>query len=157
MLIIVAFISLAFISIITTVIFHKREKKCTHNEQNFDYSALINFLEKADDAYILTHATLNIMYFSKFACSRACNDLIEFLYRNPPKMFGSRKTRQREWYIVEQLDHAITLRKSITHRQVKVKRGIKIKLGDDMTEYWEISIRPAGYQVKSIYSELGKR
>ncbi|WP_379356636.1 MULTISPECIES: hypothetical protein [unclassified Paenibacillus] len=119
----------------------------------FDYIGLIAFVEKADDAYILTHATLDIMPFSKFASSKASNELIEFLYRNPPKMFGSKKHRKRSWEVESYKGDSIFLKKTITHRQVKVKRGIKIKLGDDLTEYWEIAVRPNGFRVEAVQSD----
>ena len=119
----------------------------------FDYEALIQFVERADDAYILTHATMDIMHFSKFASGKACNELIEFLYRNPPKMFGSKKHRKREWYIMAHEQKSITLKKVITHRHVKVKRGIKIKLGDEMVEYWHVAITPAGFRVNAVNAD----
>lgn len=118
-----------------------------------DYEALIRFVEQADDAYILTHATKNIMYFSKFASSRVCNEVMEFIYRNPPKMFGARKQRQRKWSVLAMERHGATLKKTITHRPVKVKRGMKIKLGDDMVEYWDIAFTSKGFRVTAIQAD----
>lgn len=151
---IIAVLLAALVYVVLVTIHHQKRKSLTsNNNYSFDYTALIKFVEKADDAYILTHATLDIMYFSKFASSRVCNELIEFLYRNPPKMFGSKKFRKRDWYILDYQKNAITLKKTITHQYVKVKRGMKIKLGDDMVEYWDISIESNGFRVQAVNAD----
>ncbi|WP_138755923.1 hypothetical protein [Paenibacillus sinopodophylli] len=149
-------ITLSLVAIVCAVVaavHRSRKSKVVTGEYSFDYSALITFLEKADDAYILTHETMDIMLFSKFASSRVCNDLIEFLYRNPPKMFGSRKHRQRNWNIIEYSQHEISIKKTIMHRHVEIKRGMKIKLGDDMVEYWDIAITSGGFRIHAINAD----
>lgn len=147
---------LVFVAVLYGIYFliqQERKSELPQRDYPFDYEALMKFVEKADDAYILTHATLDIMYFSKFASGKACNELIEFLYRNPPKMFGSRKHRRRSWDVLAHGERYVVLKKSISHRQVKVKRGMRIKLGDDMIEYWEIAVTSSGFEVQAVNSD----
>ncbi|RJX39137.1 hypothetical protein D3P09_16730 [Paenibacillus pinisoli] len=139
-ILILAVFAAAIIYVVRLVLQEVKENKKPDHPYPFDFPALIAFANKADDAYILTHATLDIMPFSKFATGKVCNELIEFLYRNPPKMFGSRKHRMRTWTVMEYDAARVVLKKEITHRQVKVKRGMRIKLGDEMVEYWDIAM-----------------
>jgi len=155
-ILILAIFAAAVIYVVRLILQEVKENKKPDHPYPFDFPALIAFANKADDAYILTHATLDIMPFSKFATGKVCNELIEFLYRNPPKMFGSKKHRKRTWTVMAYNDSLITLKKEITHRQVKVKRGMRIKLGDEMVEYWDIAVtakEPLGYKVQAVNAD----
>lgn len=111
---------------------------------------LYEFLEKADDAYILTHETAEISCFSKFANSSVCNEVLEAIYKNPAKMFGTRNYRDRTWSVIEQRRNEMILRKEIVHRAIEVKKGISITLGDHLIEYWKISLKPSGFLVEEV-------
>ncbi|WP_268624624.1 hypothetical protein [Paenibacillus alvei] len=114
-------------------------------------SDVYDFLERADDAYILTHESIEISYFSQYATSTLCNEILESIYKNPPKMFGTRKYRVRTWSVLTYEDQGVLLRKELTHIPIKVRRGIKVALGDDMVEFWKISFLSNGYRVEEVW------
>ncbi|MDQ0885063.1 hypothetical protein QFZ81_000151 [Paenibacillus sp. V4I9] len=111
---------------------------------------LFEFLEKADDAYILTHEAIEISFFSKYATSHVCNEVMESIYKNPAKLFGTKKYRERIWCVMQQQKNEIVLRKEISHKRIKVRKGIKVALGDDMVEYWTISHGADGFLVEDV-------
>lgn len=111
---------------------------------------LYEFLEQADDAYILTHESAEISCFSKYANSSVCNEVIEAIFKNPAKMFGTKNNRERTWSLIGQYSNEILVRKEITHSPIEVKRGIRITLGDHMVEVWKVSSGPRGFLVEDV-------
>jgi len=111
---------------------------------------LFHFLEQADDAYILTHETLEIRFFSPYATNSVCNEIMEAIYQKPPKMFGTRRFRRRSWSIVKHNGSDIVVRKEIVHKPIVMKKGIRVALGDDMVELWTIACNAHGFVVKQV-------
>ncbi|GFN30947.1 hypothetical protein [Paenibacillus xylaniclasticus] len=115
--------------------------------------SLLDYLEKADDAYILTHHTADIAYFSQFASNEVCNEVMDWIWKNPRRMFGTKKHRIRRWQMLQMGGDSIIVRKELTHYPVKARRGIRVSLGDDLIELWELSIRAGNYRVEAIKQE----
>jgi hypothetical protein len=140
------------LAFLVSIIFIKlfRPKKAIIGLSEHGSKELIDFLEKADDAYILTHETIEISYFSKYASNAVCNEILEAIYKNPAKLFGTKNYRTRTWSIVEQEQDVIVLRKEIFHRNIEVKKGIHIALGDEIIEEWRISLGPNGFLIVQI-------
>jgi hypothetical protein len=113
-------------------------------------SDLLDFLEKADDAYILTYETSEIMYFSKYASSAVCHQVLDAIHKNSDRLFGTKKYRKRTWSIIEQKKNEILLRKVVTQKKIEVKYGIKVALGDEIIETWRVSLNPSGYLVEDV-------
>lgn len=112
--------------------------------------SLLDYLEQADDAYILTHDTENIAHFSKFASNEVCHEVMDWIWKNPRRMFGTKKHRIRKWEVVELGGDTIVVRKELSHRPVKVRRGMRFSLGDAFVELWELSFRRGDYRVEAI-------
>jgi|GEM_PF-1334958 len=117
---------------------------------------LLDYLERADDAYILTHDTENIAHFSKFASNEVCHEVMDWIWKNPRRMFGTKKHRIRKWQVVELGGDTIVVLKELTHWPVSVRRGMRFSLGDALVERWELSIREGHYRVEAISPEQGK-
>ncbi|MCD1257390.1 hypothetical protein B5M42_000885 [Paenibacillus athensensis] len=115
---------------------------------------LLHFLEKADDAYILTHETLEIRFFSRYATNLVCNEIMEAIYQKPPKMFGTRRFRHRSWSIVTQNGSELVVRKELVHKPIVMKKGIRVALGDDMVELWTITCHTHGFIIKQVTEPL---
>jgi len=111
---------------------------------------LLEFLEQADDAYILSHLMFQIEAFSPYATGAVCNALLDDMYRKPPRMFGTKKYRRRHWSVVEHHPDWLIVRKRLTHEKVKAGRGIYIALGDDMEELWTVSRLADGYLISNV-------
>ncbi|WP_115995637.1 hypothetical protein [Cohnella lupini] len=111
---------------------------------------LYDFLEEADDAYILTHQTAEISSFSKYASNSVCNEVLEGIYKKPAKMFGTKNYRDRTWTVIDRQEDEIVLRKEIAHRSIKVKKGIRLTLGDHMIELWTVSLHSRGYLIEEV-------
>jgi hypothetical protein len=111
---------------------------------------LLEFLENADDAYILAHETTEIGRFSRFAAGEVCHELLEGIFKNPPKMFGTRKYRRRRWSVIEHDPDWMVIRKQVYHVPVKASKGIYVALGDEMEEIWTISCLERGYRIVDV-------
>ena len=111
---------------------------------------LFRFLEYADDGYILAHETNQISFFSPYASPAVCHAVMDRIHHGPPKMFGTRSLRIRTWRVCKADDGCYLIRKSITHRTVLAKQGMRIALGDDMEETWKVSVRSDGYIVDDV-------
>lgn len=146
--------ALAFLIIATKITFFIKAKRVRIEDQfiasEFISKELIVFLEKADDAYILTHETIEISYFSKYVSNNACLGVLEAIYKNPPLLFGTKRYRKRSWSYIKQDKNGILLQKKITHTQIEVKKGIKIALGDEIVEVWRISFNLKVFTVEDI-------
>ncbi|MBO9596304.1 MAG: hypothetical protein J7559_00550, partial [Cohnella sp.] len=67
-----------------------------------------------------------------------------------PKMFGTGSLRIRTWRVCKEGDGYYLIRKSITHRTVLAKQGMRLALGDDMEETWKVSVSSDGYIVDDV-------
>jgi hypothetical protein len=128
----------------------KAKQRESSKSDALDSKALMLFLEKADDAYILTHEAVDISFFSKFASTRVCNQIIDDIHKKPPKLFGTKNYRHRRWSVISQEKDKITVQKEITHKHIEVKRGIRVALGDDMIESWCITLNPNGFCIEEV-------
>jgi hypothetical protein len=115
------------------------------------FAGLLEFLTEADEAYIRTHETSEIQYFSKFAAHSACHEVMETIFKKPPLLFGVKKHRRRTWTVLEEGEEGILLRKELTHIPVKIKRGLRMPLGDRLIETWRVSFQESGFLVEEVY------
>jgi hypothetical protein len=111
---------------------------------------LLRFLEYADDGYILAHETNQISYFSPYASTAVCHAVMDRIQHGTSKMFGTSSLRIRTWSVCKVGDGYYILRKSITHRTVLAKQGMRLALGDDMEETWKVTVRPDGFIVDDV-------
>ncbi|THF73920.1 hypothetical protein [Cohnella fermenti] len=118
-----------------------------------DSAQLLAFLEAADNAYILTHLRKEISYFSKYAAHSVCNEVIDWIFKNPPKMFGTPRSRTRTWTVLDRDPERLIVRKQVLQHQIEVRRGMKVALGDDMVELWNVSRSSGGYLVTEVSAE----
>lgn len=101
---------------------------------------VVQFLNRADDAYILAHDSKNIRPFAPYADPAVCTKVLSKILSGEDKYFGTSKLRKREWDV--QLDgtdvaHVV---KRTGHEEIKVGRGITIPLGDPDVQCWDVSI-----------------
>lgn len=111
---------------------------------------LLDFLEKADDAYILAHESTQIGKFGKYATEEVCHEMMESIFKNPSRMFGTRKSRRRTWNVVAHDPEWVVVRKQLAHAPVKIGRGVYVALGDDVEEIWTIACSPDGYRIVDV-------
>lgn len=142
-------VSIGIGCLVVIILLSTKKTSKSDNQVPIDKELLL-FLEKADDAYIKTHETVDIQYFSKFATHSLCNQVLDDIHKKPPKMFGIAKHRERKWRLVTEEKNEFTFEKNITHRHIQVKKGIIITLGDDMNEVWLVSNSPKGFLVRDV-------
>lgn len=128
----------------------KRELRGTVDGDIPIQEELYRFLEYADDGYILAHETNQISYFSPYASATVCHAVMDRIHHGSSKMFGTRSLRIRTWRVCKAGDGYFLIRKSITHKTVEAKQGLRIALGDDMEETWKVSVRSTGYIVDEV-------
>lgn len=112
--------------------------------------SLIEFLEKADDAYITTNQTNRNSPFCEFATNRVCNDVMDVIRSSPPKLFGTKAYRNRKWTFIGEEGNRIKVRKDITYKNIEVKKGIQISIGDNLQEYWTVLRMGDNYVVEDL-------
>jgi hypothetical protein len=112
-------------------------------EEKIPTKTLMQFLEEADEAYIFAHQARQINPFIKYANSTVCDNILDDIRRhnNDPKLFGTKAYRERKWKIISASSNTVTVQKDLTHKHVKIQRGVQVAIGDDMHEIWKVSIR----------------
>ena len=108
------------------------------SKREVGYKGLIDFLEEADDAYILSHQTKQISYFSRYACDSVCTDLLDLMRSQESKLFGTKSYRERTWSVLSEEGESILVKKELTHKHVKIRKGVHVAIGEDMKEHWRI-------------------
>ncbi|MFB9277194.1 hypothetical protein [Cohnella cellulosilytica] len=151
-MIILALAAAAVAAAAATAIFARRTRRAAMAPGRCELisAELFGFLEEADDAYILAHETTQIGRFGKYATETVCHGLMESIYKNPSRMFGTRKYRRRSWNVVAHDPEWIVVCKRLSHVPVNLGKGIHTALGDDSVEIWTIARLENGYRIIDV-------
>ncbi|MBR1735799.1 MAG: hypothetical protein IJ736_02120 [Firmicutes bacterium] len=110
---------------------------------------LINFLEKADNAYIKAFQYRMLGDFADYALPDVYYDIQQrIIYRNN-HVWGTENLRKRKWDIVSQIKDKTVVRKELIFENVKFGNTF-VPLGDKCIEYWTVIRTDAGYKIKEI-------
>ena len=111
---------------------------------------LFKFLEEADDAYIDMYIDKNVSYFADYATEKLCDALEEVIIQPDAKLFSTKSCRIRRWQVLSEINNIIKVRKDVVHELVTVAKGVKLPMGDDVAEVWDIMRSNKGFIVSSI-------
>jgi len=111
-----------------------------HRKAKPKSSTLVNFLDCADDAYIMAFRAKNIKPFIPYANAEVCNRVLEEINSAELANFGTRRSRIRRWLVQESTDNSVIVLKEIFHKGISLGDGIEIPLADDVKQLWMVSI-----------------
>lgn len=108
------------------------------------------FIERANDRYILAHSNDDPSAFIKYANEDVIMNLEEQISYGSKLMFGLERYRERTIEIIEDLGYSLVVRIKISHKSIKVNKSISIAVGDDVTMIWKLRRDSGAYQVVDI-------
>lgn len=111
---------------------------------------LYDFLEAADNAYIQMYQSKSIKTFTPYASRELLYNLADMLPEADLRLFGSDKYRRREWLLVDNSSVFFRVKKQVTYKNIELRSGIKVALGDDMEEVWTVTRVNNKYCVMNI-------
>lgn len=110
---------------------------------------LLEFLDKADDAYMEGYSKSKMELFADYMTPELCEIICEEMEQGGKKLFGPKNARERKWYLLEGGKDNYKLKKILTHK--KLKQGtVSISLGDCIEETWSVATRNDSYIVLDI-------
>lgn len=101
---------------------------------------LVGFLSDADDAYMLAFEARNIKPFAQYADPAVCTAILQEILSGEDRFFGVAKLRQREWKVTLDDGRTVQAIKLVSHKPVKVGRGVSIPLGDTIKQVWDVRV-----------------
>jgi hypothetical protein len=129
------------VSVIVNIALFARKRRAPPGEIGtaqpaWNQKALYDFLEEADEKYMLAFTARNIKLFADY-CTVPCaqevqNRILYYEQRN----FGLPNKRKRKWTIIKTEDDSILLKKELTHAREKKTH---FTTGDDITEHWRVT------------------
>lgn len=98
-----------------------------------------NFLEAADNAYILTFKQLDMSHFAKFASRQLYMTIYRSLTVERPWAGVSNKFKKTTWTLLEVDNNGNFLAsKDTVFDKVNVSRQLKLSVADDYSELWGV-------------------
>lgn len=110
---------------------------------------LIEFLNKADDAYMYGYSKSRIEFFADYMSAELCEIIAEEMEQGEKKLFGPKEARSREWFLLESLNGKYKLKKILTHKRIK-QGSVSLSLGSYVEETWSVKTVGNSYLVVDI-------
>lgn len=104
------------------------------------HTQLLQFLENADDAYILAFSSKNIRPLVPYADATVCNAVLCEILSGEDKSFGVAERRDRTWEVILNDGHVASIVKTLSHEPINCGRGMSITLGDNIKQTWDVSV-----------------
>lgn len=116
----------------------KSNKKGHGSLPDIKDTKLLEFLNKASEAYIQSFTERQMKYLSKYVSDEVIRELLPTLKQDDILFIGTPKYRETVFTIIVDDNSTLKVKRELHHKNVELKRGIKMALGDDLTEIWEI-------------------
>lgn len=116
-----------------------------------------DFLESADEAYLLTFKQMDMSHFSKYASRTLYMTIYRSLTVERPWAGVSDKFKKTTWTLLETAeDGSFLASKMTTFDKVNVSRQLKLSVADDYKELWGVVRNSSGsYIVERITEDRG--
>lgn len=112
---------------------------------------LKEFLNNADDAYMLAYATKNVTPMIPYADPAVCTALLQEILSGEEQYFGTSNLRNRKWSYVKMNGSTIQVVKELKHTPLSCGRNMAIALADAVDQFWDIRVDEDGsYKVTHI-------
>ena len=103
-------------------------------------SRVVSFLDKADDAYMLSFESKNVKPLSVYADPAVCTAVLAEILSGEDRYFGASKLRKRSWEVLLDDGRKVRAIKHVGHESINCGHGMCIPLGDRETQVWDISV-----------------
>jgi hypothetical protein len=112
---------------------------------------VLEFLDKADKAYMESYKTQSVRSFRDYAARDCEVKIAQSVRSGVPRYFGSEKHRTTTWTLISQTASRLLVKKEVVFHNVRVGGSLSIHIAEDYNELWEIEIGDEQtYQVKQI-------
>lgn len=113
---------------------------------------VLDFLNKADDAYMLVFESKNIKPLTSYADPAVCNAVLQEVLSGKDHYFGAAKLRKRTWQVTLDDGRVVSAVKTVSHEAIKAGRGVSIPLGDAISQVWDVRVDggPTAFKVIRI-------
>ena len=111
---------------------------------------LLDFLEKADEAYMIAYDARNVDDLKKYM-TRECVIKVSRLASETggARYFSTDKFRETLWSIKNQGMGTLTLIKTVTYKNIRINQSY-MKVSNDYAEVWSLQFTPSGWIVVNI-------
>lgn len=103
-----------------------------------------DFLEEADEAYLMTFKQMDMKYFAKFASRTLYMNIYRTLSVDRPWAGVSNRFKKTKWSMVDESKTGFRCTKSTVFDKVNVTKQLKLSVADDYVELWYISKTDSG-------------
>lgn len=117
-------------------------------------SAQKEFLELADEAYLLTFKQLDMKHFAKYSSRQLYMNIYRSLTLERPWACVSDKFKKTTWSLIETEGDDFLATKETVFDKVNVSKQLKLSVADDYKELWGVSRNTIGEYIVERITEV---